>query len=176
MCTPPPPSPPTPSPSALLVFLALPPTRNLSSNYWAWRHGLPDLFLWRKDAARTADPAALSVPTGPTGSAEPAGSSPAQGRKGGAAPETNAVVVDVDAEPSLPTAAVANIHDSRKGTRGVAAGGAFCKWVEVKGPGDDLSCAQEAWIDTFVGAGAEAVLLRVEDAAAAAGAAAASPR
>ncbi|CAM9642647.1 unnamed protein product, partial [Hapterophycus canaliculatus] len=69
--------------------------RNLASNYWAWRHGLPDLFLWHSETKREA----------------------------------------------------------------------YCRWVEVKGPGDSLSCAQEAWIDALVEAGADFVLLRVEDTA-----------
>ena len=138
---------------------------------------MPDLFLWRKDAASAADSAALNALTGPHGSAESAGSSPAEGGKGGAAPETATIVVDVDAEASPPTAAVVNKCDSGRGA-GVVAGEAFCKWVEVKGPGDNLSCAQEAWIDTLVGAGAEVVLLRVEDTAATAAtnAATTSPR
>lgn len=195
---------------------------------------MPDLFLWRKDAARAANSVSINAPTGSTastGSATPAeSSSPAEESggpagsdvslrakgSGGPAPGTVTVAVDVDAESSLlTTPAVANMYDGNKyagvfdsgksvgvddgdrcaelydggagaGVRdsgmgagagaAVAFGGTLCKWVEVKGPGDDLSCAQEAWIDTLVGAGAEAVLLRVEDTATVAAAAAANGR
>lgn len=78
---------------------------------------MPDLFLWRKDAARLS----RTSPSGDGGEGD----------------------------------ALCPSEETR------------CQWIEVKGPGDSLSCTQEAWIDALVGAGADAVLLRVEDEAAA---------
>lgn len=85
---------------------------------------MPDLFLWRKDAASLTGARASNVAT-------------YIGRKAG--------VVGGDQGETSPKMETA------------------CQWVEVKGPGDSLSCYQEAWIDTLVTAGADAVLLRVED-------------
>lgn len=110
--------------------------RNLAYNYWAWRHGLPDLFLWRKDAATQRVSATGTTPDGTN-------------VVGGTA-STRSCHVDNKVVPTEEN----ETHRE-----------AYCKWVEVKGPGDSLSCAQEAWIDALVGAGADFFLLRVEDAA-----------
>lgn len=56
-------------------------------------------------------------------------------------------------------------HRETKHTSAVPGREAICKWVEVKGPGDSLSGAQEAWLDSLIGAGADALVLRVEDSA-----------
>ncbi|CAN0091155.1 unnamed protein product, partial [Scytosiphon promiscuus] len=126
--------------------------RNLASNYWAWRHGLPDLFLWRRDAAARRAPTKATVPAdrlpaSPMGVCATRPTSERPNVAGGVASTCRGPGVD---EPILKGEA----ETKRE---------ACCKWVEVKGPGDSLSCAQEAWIDTLVGAGADFVLLRVED-------------
>lgn len=132
-------------------------SRNLASNYWAWRHGLPDLFLWRKDVAVTSGAAAVESP--PCLAFEE--NSPRV-----KSPDFTPAVVVVKGGPSCEAVVEAVVGGK------IANGGTFvpkregrCMWVEVKGPGDSLSCAQEGWMDTLVGAGAEAVLLRVEDTA-----------
>lgn len=150
--------------------------RNLATNYWAWRHGLPDLFLWRKDAA-ASDGALASAIGGSDGGRR---GNEGRGNSGGSPVDIGG---DRDTAPCLSDAVqvlehVGNDTDGRsypvsaQERRGTAdseslnpplKNEAGCKWVEVKGPGDSLSCAQEAWIDTLVVAGAEAVLLRVED-------------
>lgn len=146
--------------------------RNLASNYWAWRHGLPDLFLWRKNATTTAAPGTVAHPPRveqPRESGADAGEI-AGGKSSRADAEVAACTASSGlAEPSRQSspgndedAEGSRVADSVITTRREAC----CKWVEVKGPGDSLSCAQEAWIDTLVGAGAEAILLRVEDTAA----------
>ncbi|CBJ25827.1 conserved unknown protein [Ectocarpus siliculosus] len=133
--------------------------RNLASNYWAWRHGLPDLFLWRENAA------AEQAATAETSRCPMAGSS-----------DQDASDFGADSDPAGSQATVSLDKDRRKNGGGRMATTAdvevlprkeaCCKWVEVKGPGDSLSCAQEAWIDALVGAGADFAVLRVEDAAA----------
>ncbi|CAM9093791.1 unnamed protein product [Ectocarpus sp. 6 AP-2014] len=132
--------------------------RNLASNYWAWRHGLPDLFLWRENAA--AEQAATAA----------ASSSPMTGSS-----DQDASDVVADSDPAGSQATVSLDKDRKYGGGRMATTAdvevlpkkeACCKWVEVKGPGDSLSCAQEAWIDALVGAGADFAVLRVEDAAA----------
>ncbi|CAM9391306.1 unnamed protein product [Ectocarpus sp. 4 AP-2014] len=135
--------------------------RNLASNYWAWRHGLPDLFLWRENAS--AEQAAAAA----TSSCPMAGASDQ---------DANDFVADSDPAGSRATVALGKGKKDGGGRMAMTADievllrrEACCKWIEVKGPGDSLSCAQEAWIDALVGAGADFVLLRVEDAAAAAG-------
>ncbi|CAM9441083.1 unnamed protein product [Ectocarpus fasciculatus] len=133
--------------------------RNLASNYWAWRHGLPDLYLWRENAAAEQSDAAAAT-----------GNGPMEGSSG----QDNANDVVAGSAPAGPPATVSLDKDSSSGGGRMASVGdvevlprkeACCKWVEVKGPGDSLSCAQEAWIDALVGAGADFALLRVEDAA-----------
>ncbi|CAM9253568.1 unnamed protein product [Ectocarpus sp. 12 AP-2014] len=137
--------------------------RNLASNYWAWRHGLPDLFLWRENAA------AEQAATAATSSCPMAGSSDQ---------DASDFVADSDLAGSRATVSLDKDKKNGGGRMATTADvevlprkEACCKWVEVKGPGDSLSCAQEAWIDALVGAGADFALLRVEDAAAAAAAA-----
>lgn len=150
--------------------------RNLASNYWAWRHGLPDLFIWRKDAAAwTSAGGDSGDPGGVKGLSESkaisvhekvvqitVGSSnhdecpgyhdlSTNGNNGGTGERpghggSEGLRGNADVEPTV-----------RRETR--------CQWLEVKGPGDSLSCYQEAWIDTLVRAGAEAVVLRIEDTA-----------
>ncbi|CAB1114731.1 unnamed protein product [Ectocarpus sp. CCAP 1310/34] len=132
--------------------------RNLASNYWAWRHGLPDLLLWRENAA------AEQAATAATSSCPMAGSS-----------DQDASDFVADPDPAGSRATVSLNNDKKNGGDRMASTAdievlpnrdARCKWVEVKGPGDSLSCAQEAWIDALVGAGADVALLRVEDDAA----------
>ena len=127
-------------------------SRNLATNYWAWRHGLPDLFLWRKNAASRRDLSPITNYNGLTPEIDP----PDSERE----PSRSAVV-----GASMGGCSGDGDDQQAKGTDRVPQKEAGCKWVEVKGPGDDLSCAQEAWIDALVGAGAEAVLLRVKDSA-----------
>lgn len=145
-------------------------SRNLASNYWAWRHGLPDLFLWLDNA--TPEKEISSTPAGPikSSSAQDSGGVVAKRTR----PTDNKKVI-VDAEGASASSSPSAVSgDGGGGCDGVVPPlrqtvmpkkEACCKWVEVKGPGDSLSCAQEAWIDTLVGAGADFVLLRVEDAA-----------
>lgn len=151
--------------------------RNLASNYWAWRHGLPDLFLWRKDAVVRS--AARAVLRGAENNAEAAGATderselPTEGRTAdgeGSSGSTSVraatsapKIIGRDVEMRGGAPAIAEDGDSSQASRGML----WSKWVEVKGPGDNLSCAQEAWIDALVGAEAEAILLRVEDTSAA---------
>lgn len=126
--------------------------RNLASNYWAWRHGLPDLFLWHETAVAAAAPT------------KPPEIPPAQHSAGGLAARMKpAETVVVDEECAAPSRGDEGLSGGT--TEGGGDKEALCKWVEVKGPGDSLSCAQEAWIDSLVGAGADFVLLRVEDSA-----------
>ncbi|CAM9669818.1 unnamed protein product [Ectocarpus sp. 8 AP-2014] len=132
--------------------------RNLSSNYWAWRHGLPDLFLWRENAA------AEQAATAATSSCLMAGSSDqdASDFVAGSDPAGSQATVSLDKDRKNGGGRMATTADVEVLPRKEAC----CKWVEVKGPGDSLSCAQEAWIDALVGAGADFAVLRVEDAAA----------
>eukprot|EP00903_Cladosiphon_okamuranus_P012034 g11299.t1 len=137
--------------------------RNLASNYWAWRHGLPDLFLWRDNVKVAPDNAQLC-------SAAAAAAAAASGNSPLVADSTGATAAQVASTAQTVVAKAASTPASVGGGGWAEApeapkkeGG--CKWVEVKGPGDSLSCAQEAWIDALVRAGADFVLLRVEDAA-----------
>lgn len=147
--------------------------RNLASNYWAWRHGLPDLFLWREDVVVRS--AARTVLRGAENNAEAAGATeercelPTEGRiaDGEGSSGSTSVraatsasrIIGRGVEMGGDAPAIAEDGDGFQAGRGML----WSKWVEVKGPGDHLSCAQEAWIDALVGAGAEAILLRVED-------------
>lgn len=155
-------------------------SRNLASNYWAWRHGLPDLFLWLDSAT----PEKAISATGTATTAHPIEGSSSRDAAGVVAErarpakhQKNAIAdAEGGASVSPPPSSTAP-GDGGGGCDGaVPTAGqttavmpskkeACCKWVEVKGPGDSLSCAQEAWIDTLVGAGADFVLLRVQDAA-----------
>lgn len=117
---------------------------------------MPDLFLWRKDAASDGGKAA-----------HPADPLPAPETGVCAAQTTPERPNVVDSKASTWTGRDVD-EEARKGDS-ESKQEAYCKWVEVKGPGDSLSCAQEAWIDTLVGAGADFVLLRVEDTAASPG-------
>lgn len=144
--------------------------RNLASNYWAWRHGLPDLFLWL-DNATTAEQASTTA-------ADLIEGSSAQDTGGVVATPTRHTKSNkaiVDAAGTSASSSPSKVPGSGGEGYGEVAPPAgqivvpkkevCCKWVEVKGPGDRLSCAQEAWIDTLVRAGADFVLLRVEDTA-----------
>lgn len=129
--------------------------RNLASNYWAWRHGLPDLFLWRENSA------AEQAATAARASGPMAGSKDASDFVANSDPAGSQATVYLDNDESgggqMATTVDVEVLPRKE---------ACCKWVEVKGPGDSLSCAQEAWIDALVGSGADFALLRVEDAAA----------
>lgn len=139
--------------------------RNLASNYWAWRHGLPDLFLWR-DKATVALETQVSAAVVAAGGGDGLESSPAGDAASVTAAQTKKMAQtkvaaeSASASPSASGGGVVEVEAPEGPKREEG-----CKWIEVKGPGDSLSCAQEAWIDSLVRAGADFVLLRVEDAA-----------
>lgn len=115
---------------------------------------MPDLFLWRKNVAscpifsptskpdRVAPGQTKAVASGCLG---PSSSSVFDSSNGGGSGDCD--------------------HRETKRMFAVPGSEVKCKWVEVKGPGDSLSGAQDAWLDTLIGAGADAVVLRVEDSA-----------
>ncbi|CAM9955727.1 unnamed protein product, partial [Choristocarpus tenellus] len=123
--------------------------RKLASNYWAWRHGLPDLFLWKRGEGVTGgednSEGVLSGGSGDDG-------------YGGGQGDTGASVGQDDVQGGVKG------PDGNEDHPAEVEPGA-CKWIEVKGPGDSLSCFQEAWIDVLVGAGADFTVLWVEDGA-----------
>jgi VRR-NUC domain len=111
--------------------------RTLAGNYWAWRHGLPDLFLWRHSISDNNDNTTSSSVS--TDNSNSNGSSSSNGNSG-----------------------ISNVYNISS-NRGSDA--SQCVFAEVKGPGDSLSHAQSAWIDKLLAAGATVELVKVEKAA-----------
>jgi VRR-NUC domain len=123
--------------------------RILAGNYWAWRHGLPDLFLWRHSSSSSNDDtSSSSVSTGDRYSSSnlASSSSSSNGHSGSRS----------------------SVHNSSSNSSFSSVSGSCasqCVFAEVKGPGDSLSHAQSAWIDKLLAAGASVELVKVEKAA-----------
>jgi VRR-NUC domain len=128
--------------------------RTLASNYWAWRHGLPDLFLWRHSSSTDNNNSSSSSSTSDEGGNSVSSSSSISGT-GGNSSSVN--------DHSSSSSSINNSSSSSSSSSNSAA--SQCVFAEVKGPGDSLSHAQSAWIDKLLAAGATVELVKVEKAA-----------
>jgi VRR-NUC domain len=140
--------------------------RTLAGNYWAWRHGLPDLFLWRHSSSTSNDDASnSSVSTGDNYSNN--GNSSSTNTDSNSS--SNSSSVRGSSSSNGDSGSSSTVHNSSSSSSNSSSSSAssasLCVFAEVKGPGDSLSHAQSAWIDKLLAAGATVELVKVEKAA-----------